>query len=240
MGQTERIVTLCWGTAWDRYGKDFTDSFERHWPKDVELVIVTDQYRFLPRAREALLSNAPGYASFMARWKDNAHAQGRESRDRKATPGERFWKHDAVKWAPQGLAPRVAMDGLVDGDVLAWFDADVETIRDVPKGWLGELLNGCDVACIQRNRQHSEIGFWAIRVNAGTRRLIEIFAGLYAVGGIFRLPEYHSAYAFDSALMSCPDLRINNLNAKNLRGHVWPNTPLARFTVHKKGKIKDQ
>lgn len=39
------------------------------------------------------------------------------------------------------------------------------------------------------------------------------------------------------ALGSVPGLKVRNLNPRG-KGHVWPNTPLAELTLHKKGKLK--
>lgn len=235
----QRVLSLCWGSAWDRYGEDFVATFAKHWPQDVDLALVTDERRGLPRGREMMLGDAPGYHAFMSRWKDDARAQGRFSRDRKAKPGVRFWKHDAVKWAPQGLCPVMGLDGLECGDILAWFDADVMTHKAVPEGWLGELLDGHDVACLQRRSQHSEIGFWAIRVSGPTRRFVNAFADYYASGRVFALDEWHSAYVFDAALKQAR-LKVRNLNPTMARGHCWPITPLAHHTTHLKGKLKPQ
>ena len=38
----QRVVSLMWGTAWDRYGKEFAKTFDRHWHKNIELQLVTD------------------------------------------------------------------------------------------------------------------------------------------------------------------------------------------------------
>jgi len=236
----QRVVTLHWGTAWERYGRECVASFKKHWPDDVELLIITDKRRRIPGARQFILRSVPGYAAFMERWADDRRANGLDSNARKQDAEGKSWKHNAVKWAPQGLAPRHALDGLENGDILAWFDGDVLTTADVPAGWLGGLLGKHDLACLQRPGQAPEIGFWAVRLNAGTRRMIDIFANIYSSGGVFKLPEQHSGFAFAHALSACPDLKIRNLNEAGGRGHVWPHSPLAEFTHHKKGKMKPQ
>lgn len=237
---TTRICTLMWGDAWRRYGRRFVETFDRHWPSDVELFIVTDAPLPTDRARQIPTFDMKGFGEFVAEYGDDPRAQGMHSRDRKAEPGKRFWKHDAVKWAPQAFAPRAAVEGMSSGDVFCWLDADVETTRDVPREWIEMLLSGHDVACLQRHRQHSEIGFWACIVSVATIQMIDRFAGLYESGDVFGLDEWHSAYAFDNALASVPDVTINNLAPEGARGHVWPMTALGRYTVHKKGKLKGQ
>ena len=234
----QRVVTLMWGTAWARYGKGFYKSFKKHWPQDVELRIVTDFPLPLGMGYQIPLQNAPGYEEFMARWEDDPRAQGYGCTDRKADPEKRFWKRDAVKWAPQGIAPASALEGMEDGDILCWLDADVVTTRPVPRAWLGKLLNGHDVACIQRGTQHPEIGFWAVRISPETLQMIRKFSDIYVSGDVFDHREWHSGYVFGKALQSMPGLTIHNLNPTLMRGHPWPRTPLAKYLIHKKGKLK--
>lgn len=235
----QRVVTLMWGTAWQRYGRKFVETFERYWPADVELYIITDKPLPTERAVQIRLDDVPGYQEFMRLHGESRVAMGYGSTDRKADPAKRFWKHDAVKWAPQGLAPRAALDGMKSGDLFCWLDADVETIAAPPKYWLNILLAGADMACLQRERQHSEIGFWVARMGKGSEAAIRRFAEIYESGDVFEYQEWHSGFIFDRALSSQPDIKIHNLSPTG-RGHVWPQSPLARYTVHKKGKIKDQ
>lgn len=236
----ERVITAMWGDAWQRYGEKFVRSFERYWHPGVELWIVTDYPLPTERAVQFPLFDVPGYADFMNQWRDHPEKQGLRSADPKARPGERFWKHDAVKWAPQALAAAVGLDGLEDGDLLAWFDADVETIEAPPLHWLNILLEGKDLATLFRDRQHPEIGYWGIRSTPATRAAIREFARIYVNGRVFDLPEWHSAYAFQHAIRAIPDARIANANPSMMRGHCWPRSRLARYTRHNKGKLKDQ
>lgn len=224
-----------WGTAWDRYGRTFADTFARYWPASVDLVIVTD--RPLPTERARQIPLCDGSAAFKARWAGDRLAEGFDSGFRKLDGDGRSWRHNAVKWAPQGFAPIAALDGMNDGDLFVWFDADVETIAPVPEGWIEGLIGNHDVACLQRPRQHSEIGFYAMRLGPRTRKVLDRFAWFYASDRVFTLEEWHSAFVWDRALESVPGLKVRNLNPRG-KGHVWPNTPLAELTLHKKGKLK--
>jgi len=243
----QRVVTLTWGVAWEWYGKEFYKTFKEHWPKEVELRIVTDFPLPIKAVFQIPLQNAPGYEEFMDRWGNDARAQGYGCTHRKAKPGKRYWKKDAVKWAPQAMAPLAGAEGLEDGDIFCWLDADVVTLKDVPPMWLDTLLARCDIACLVRKElpgveysrvQHSEIGFWAARIGPKTRRMIQKFSDIYASDDVFKHKEWHSGYIFDRALDSEPKLKINNLNRQGKVGNPWPTTQLAKYLIHKKGKLK--
>lgn len=235
-----RVVTLMWGTAWDRYGKRFYDSFCRYWPSETELFIVTDEVRGLSRAAEIELQSVPGYREFMNRWSGCSQANGYDCAPGIKTNAQGYsFKFDAVKWMPQGLAPEACLDGLNDGDILVWLDADVETIADVPADWIDSLLGSDDVAALRRFNNHTEIGFYAMRMGSGTRKVLRKFAGHYRAGTVFNLSEWHSAFVWDVALNSQPNLKVKNLNPGG-RGHVWPKSALAKYTRHDKGKRKPQ
>jgi len=238
---TIRVVTLMYGTAWERYGQRFAETFHRFWPADVDLVVVTDRQLPLPRGRQIDLSLVPGLLSFRERHASNPVANGRNVPEgMKRDENGYSWRLDAMKWMPQGLAPAAALDGLRTDDILVWMDADVETISAVPRGWVEGLLGDGDVACLQRERTHSEIGFYAVRMWAGTRDFLREFANFYTDGRVFLLRESHSAFIFDRALETSIGLTVTNLNTRGGKGHVWPFTRLAEHTVHHKGKRKDK
>lgn len=231
-----RVITLMWGTAWDRYGRKFYNTFRHHWPREMELVIFTDQR--LPIRMATQLPLGDDTDAFRKRWAKDRRANGYEHGGKVDAKGQN-WRFDAVKWAPQGIVPKYALDGMEDGDILCWLDADVETTAPVAEDWVERLLKGKDLALLKRENQHSEIGFWAIRVSAKTRALVQKFSDLYTTGDVFRLGEWHSAYVFDRAVAAVPSLTIRNL-CPGKRGYVFEVSPLAECLVHKKGKRKDQ
>ncbi len=237
----QRVITLMWGTAWERYGQKFTETFREFWPDNVELVIVTDKTLPIDWATQISLGRIPGYQFFMDECRDRPLANGIGHRRRKTSKRDGVsWKHDAVKWAPQGLCAVAGLDGMKDGDLLTWLDADVMTKASIPKGWSNVLLDGCDIACLQRADQPSEIGFWAMRVGSKTRKVIEAFNTYYADLTVFNLREWHSGFVFDAAILTVPTVTVRNLVPKGRRGNVWVHTPLNQYMWHLKGKLKDQ
>lgn len=235
---TVRVCSLTWGTAWERYGQKFAESFAKYWPHSVDLTLVSDVERKLPRGEVKPLKDIVGVTSFRFRWKDVPSANGFMTGVKVDANGY-SWRHDAVKWMPQALAPMAVLYSMHDGDIFVWMDADTETTSEVPKGWVQDLLGVCDVACLQRSGTHTEIGFYAMRVNDRTRFALERFAGFYRTDHVFKLKEHHSAYVFDRAIEDIPGLRVRNLNPGGGKGHVWPQSPLAAHISHFKGKRKD-
>lgn len=236
-----RAFTLMWGTAWERYGEVFASTFAKYWPKEVELVVVADRQLPLRRGRIADLTAIPGVGEFRHRWKDQDVANGkRPPKGSKVDENGYSWRMDSVKWMPQAMAPLAVLEDMYDGDILLWFDADVETASKVPLGWPTELLGDADVACLQRVGTHTEIGFYGIRINARTRAFLRRFAAIYATDEVFKLKQWHSAFVFDRALESISGIKVRNLNPTGAKGHVWPSSPLAEHLVHNKGKRKDK
>ncbi|MHB1086137.1 MAG: hypothetical protein ACYCZ0_00120 [Minisyncoccota bacterium] len=236
-----RAFTLCYGNAWERYGEIFANSFAKFWPEQVELVVVADRKLPLPRGRVADLLAVPGVTEFRHRWKNDDRANGRKPpAGAKVDDNGYSWRMDAVKWMPQAMAPLAVLDGMYDGDILVWFDADVETIAPVAMGWVPELLGDGDVACLQRGRVHTEIGFYAVRISARTRSFLRRFANFYATDDVFKLKQWHSAFVFDRALEEDDGIKVTNLNPDGGKGHVWVQSALQELTIHRKGKRKDQ
>lgn len=233
------IVTLMWGDAFDRYGWKFATSAQMLWPRDWQLIVVTD--REMERARFPAATifvelRTADHAAFFARWRDDDAARGI------GEGGDYRWRHDACKWFPQALAPRLALPYLLDGECMVWLDADVETLAPPPADFFAEQLAGADVAYLGRAGTHPEIGYWSALVGPSTRAMIRGFADLYLTGDVFALAEQHSAFVWAEQLRRFVMAKL--LHATDLtpggRGHVWFESPLADHFDHMKGKRKDR
>lgn len=235
---TTRVVSLMWGNAWERYGEKFAHTFAEFWPWDYELVVYADRALTLPRGEVRPLDAVPGYTKFKARWASSALASGREPiAGWKPREGYDF-RFDANKWMPQGLVPAAAFAELKSGDTMVWLDADVHTHTLVPDGLVAKLLNKSMVCHLGRAPKHSEIGFWACRVMAETRKFVTAFADTYSSYRVFSLPQWHSAWVFDYCISLQPDLKVKDLTPGG-RGHVWHQSLLGRYADHLKGARKE-
>lgn len=224
------------------YGNRFLETFDRYWPKEIALEVYVEEPMDMPRGACRLLWDIPGAIEFNAAHKDNPDSCGRIPhriwKDAERAKGYSF-RHDAQKFFKQILIPGAAAEGLNSGDILVWLDADVVTFKPVPADFVPGLLGDADVAYLGRERSHSEIGFWAIRISDKTKAFLAAMAHYYTTGSVFDLPEWHSAYVWDQA-RAAMQLRERNLCRPGARGHVWPDTKLAAYTVHNKGPRKPQ
>lgn len=237
------MIRVC--TGWSpsgriTYGNRFLQAFDRYWPSSVELQVYVEEPHPMPREACRSLWDIPGAAAFAERHRGNPAMQGREPRkgwrDREVANGYSF-KWDAFKFFKQILIPQAAAEGLADGDILVWLDGDTVTLRPVPVEFVEQLLGDREVCYLNRDRQHSEIGFWAVRINDHTKPFLARMADLYTSDRFIQLPEWHSAYVWDRA-REASRLSEQPLVRRGLRGHVWPSTPLARYLTHNKGMMR--
>lgn len=235
-----RVTTCMWGNAWRQYGENFVNRFAQFWPSEVELRIYADKSLPAKRGTVYLLDEIPGYHEFLTRWKESPLANGKASyrgswKEKDIKKGY-SWRHDAVKWMPQGITPWAASQDLSDGDILIWLDADVDTHKPVPKGWAESLLRDADVTFLGRPGRHSEIGFMGFRMPHG-RKVAQAFAEMFLDDKFHQWMEWHSAYLFDRAVDACPDVKSLSLTPEGA-GHVWMKSPLREYTIHYKGPRK--
>lgn len=234
------VCTGIWGSAWERYGRDFAESFARFWPEDVELVAYTDRTDFtLPRGELRQLSTIGGHDEFLTRFRADPVANGRQKAPHADwKPGDvrsgYSWSHDAVKWFRQGLIPEAVARTLQIPAILCWLDADVITTAPVPENWIDGLIGEAHGAYLGRD-VHSEIGFWAVRLPR-CDFMVAAFSWLYRSGAFLGQKQSHSAYIWDVA-REFADVNMRNLTP-GASGHVFPLSPLAACLEHRKGHLK--
>lgn len=230
------VVTGWSPQGWTEYGQGFLESFCRHWPQSVRLIVYAEVPVYMPRGECRLIWDIPGCREFIERHMNDARARGR-----KVAPGWKpsavqkgyNWRYDAWKWCRQGFIPLAASD---DADMLCWLDGDVITHREVPEGFIESLLpGGADLAYLGRNNTHSEIGFQLYRMPQALGMLRK-FRDYYASDEVFCLGEWHSAYVFDRAREKS-GIAAHNLTPGGT-GHVWFQSPLGKYLDHLKGARK--
>lgn len=233
------VVSGFSATGYTLYGKQFIETFHQFAPESYDLVIYTAHPVYMPRGGFVLHDMLDGARDFLARHAQNAlhcgkaPAPGWRKKDERAGYS---YRHDAVKFFWQLLYPAHTVQFLEDGDCLAWFDGDVVFKEQIPTSFIaGTLAGGHDLAYLGRVN-HSELGYWAVRVNPVTRQFLANMANFYLSDQVFNEPEWHSAYVFDYWRQRLP-LRAHDMTPGG-KGNVWDRTQLADFCTHLKGKLK--
>lgn len=238
-------ITVCTGfspAGYVEYGKRFLARFHAFWPRDVSLRFYTEEPADAPRGVCVSLWDCTGAKAFADRHRDNAAAHGLKEvpgwkpKDRDRGYSYRF---DAGKFFKQLMIPEHCAARFDDGTILAWLDADVMTLSHVPIGFIEGLIGDADLVYLGRERFHSDIGFWAVRLNSLTRAFLGELADIWRSDRVFELPEWHSAFVFDHCRRNFEAVGGNAINlTPGGRGHVWFQSPLRAYTDHLKGGRK--
>lgn len=248
------MLTVCTGwnaKGWIQYGQRFAETFDRFWDPDVRLLVYGEEPRELlgglPGSGRKWaffpLTKIPDLVRFLAQHDDPVYC----GRDR--VPSQQVWKpraiaagynwrYDAAKFSRQGFIPLDALLQCVAGDHLVWLDGDVVTHRHVGAREIEALLPADKhIAYLGRGAKHPEIGFQLYRAGPVALAFLQEFARIYTSGDLFRLREWHSAFAWHEALK-----RIGTHYAHDLTpggsGHVWHESALRQWTDHLKGDRK--
>lgn len=244
----DRGITVVTGFSkdgYEQYGRRFIETFTRHAPDNLGLVAYVAEpipipATLWPRGRYVLHSELDGVQEFVERNKNIPAHCGREPvrgwrhKDERVGYSYRF---DAVRFCWQLFYPEHAAHSLPDGHVLVWFDGDVVFHDAINTNFILHSLAKHDLAYLGR-RTHTELGFWAIRLNVTTRNFLRNLTIPYRTDRIFAdIPEWHSAVVFDWTLARS-GVSANNLTRDDA-GNVWERTELRRFSTHLKGKLKE-
>jgi len=240
MPQNRVTVVTSFGPAgYELYGKRFLDSFERHWPRTVDLVAYVEDGTRHPRAQTRMLWNVEGCTEFISRHYSDPSANGMVPAacwSRNDIGKGRSYRTNAVKFCRKPFAVRDAARR-TDAGILVWIDADVVTTAPVPADLVERVLQGRECAYLGRKNTHSECGFLAFRL-PHARNLIEDWAGAYQSDEVFRMREQHDSYVFD-VCRERGRVRSQNMTPEG-RGHVWFQSPLGQYMDHLKGEERKQ
>lgn len=247
------VVTGFHTEGWKLYGKNFLETFDKFWPPNVNMVAYAEELVPVAACTEITRRNrfelrdvfsCGGLRDFVDRNSGVAARCGREPTPRwkeKERLAGYSYRFDAVKFCKQLFYPHDAAQKLANDEILVWFDADVVTHAPVPEGFVEKLLGDADLCYLGRDGKHSEIGFYAARINFRTRFFLKQLAVTYATEDVFALAEWHSAHVFDHCLKDLvSDLGVVKNLTPGGRGNVFAQSPLAKYAEHLKGNRKYQ
>lgn len=244
-------VTVCTGwhpPGWKHYAKRFVETFDEHWPENVNLIAYAEEPVDMIRGECRSVWDIHGAKAFYDRHRHIKQHNGLEPTPRwrpkdirKLANGQAAWRWDSVRFFKQLVIPNDASLALPDNDILVWLDADIVTFADVPDGFIDTLLGGSDLCYLGRN-EGSEIGFWAVRLNGRGRKFLADLSRAYLEDWVFTLAQWHSAFVFDQVRKSGTNASLKQNNLTNGgRDHVFVSyvSPLHPYMDHLKGSRKD-
>lgn len=224
--------------GWQRYGKQFVDTFLQNWPLPL---FVFGEGQSCPREyrnrRELIwydLRDDPEHEQFVAKF---SGAEFNHPVDFNMMSVRFCHKVFAI------TSPKLPGEGW-----RTWIDADCWTTKMVEPFWLANLFpDNKALTFLGRKgfmrpgqKAYTECGF--VGYNQSFEESIWVLAkmrALYTSGRLFTLGQHnwHDSYAFDHARQSVPEPLLNNLSAHCPAGelHVWPKTVLGNFMIHNKG-----
>lgn len=256
------VVTTCNAAGYEAYGRRMVESFDRHWPAEVPLLLYYEGFEpRLPGGRivtRDLIDSSPELAAFKHRHAANPLAHGLTRRPRfrlsydlaklRFKLGEKRWgegyRWNAVRFAHKSFAIFHAA-ATTEADVLIWIDADTRFFADV--GWweIESFVPEDHFVGYLRRRIHSECGFVAYNLrHPATREMLAEFERLYTRDEMFREYEFHDSYLFDLVRKQMERKGHRSYDIAGGLGlkvpHVLINSRLGRFMDHLKGGRKEE
>jgi hypothetical protein len=242
------VITSFHQEGLNQYGQRMVNSFERHWPDDVNLIVCAENCQ--PKiARPTtkvydLMDVSANCRAFVERHRTNPLAHGQ------AGPGDVWNPKKAFRWNAVRFAYKVFSVALCANNIssgwMIWIDADTHTHSTVTKSWLDEVCpESAMISYLGRGEKyHSECGWVAYNLDhPETRNFIADFVGMYNTDSIFNEREWHDSYIWDLVRKKYQDQNVfYNLNPsyadKGLAGHPFINSKLGECMDHVKGDRK--
>jgi hypothetical protein len=245
------VVTSCSIEGWKKYGSKFLDTFDKYWPVEVPLHIVSEDnlpldFRNAPTRFFHKLDSSPTWRLFKSnnaerRWTrgDSGHARPPGlARTWKTNSGYNF-RFDAFKFSKKVFAIELVAEQVRTGRLL-WLDADTLTHSTVPVELPINLMpSAYAISCLSRVGYHSECGFVGYNLDhQQTLKFIREFSSLYHTGRVFELAEWHDSFVLDW-LRNKMLVSTYNIPHKS-KGHPFINSELGLYMDHLKGNRKDR
>lgn len=240
------VVTSYSPKGYADYGRHFLTGFDKHWPREVDLVVYTEtDDKTAPRdvTRHAVvernLLKLNEVRRFRRRHRADLQVRGQAPtpawKDKERRVGYSF-RTDAYKFFRKPMAIWDAVTHLVAGEDqwLVWIDADTRWLGPPPAGVFDKLLpDGADVTYLSRPWMHSECGWAAFRLPSSWG-FVDAWADLYRSDQFKKHKEWHDSYLFDR-VREKSGLRFVPINDEKANPHPWHASPLTGWSDHLKG-----
>ena len=219
----------------ERGGKEFLETFRKHWPKSVELLIYYEGDRLFEDEENIKwhwIEEVEGWPAWERRLNHFPILTGKVGSKYEVQLDARHWRKPFM----------VAQAFSQFGGKVFWLDADVVTFKDIPETFLDDCLPDDKVVCyLGRKGFYSETGF--IGYN-GYHELLPHFFRMYIdffkSGAIFTQPSWHDCQGFDVVrqMINRPDLFLDLAADLPENMHPFVNSVCGNYMDHMKGKRK--
>jgi hypothetical protein len=242
------VVTSFNQSGLERYGQRMIDTFEQHWPAEVDLIVCAENCT--PRTTRPntrvinLLAASEDLRNFIERHRNNPKAHGQDGPPGIFHPKKQF-KWDAVRFCYKVFSQALCADQ-IDSGWMFWLDADTVTHSPIPLHKLQMLCPGeAMISYLGRGEKyHSECGWVGYNLDKSEcRQFIKDFVNMYNRDEIFTLTEWHDSYVWDVLRKQfqgrCRFHNLNPLAQTDARaGHPFINSDLGKYMDHLKGDRK--
>lgn len=244
------VVTTFNSAGLKQYGQRMIDTFEQHWPAEVDLMACAENCQPITLRPTThiydLMQLSTPLNTFIERHRNNPQAHGL------AGPPEVFNPKKSFRWNAVRFAFKIYAISLVanytSGGWLIWLDADTCTHSNVSVADLKQLCpQTAMISYLGRGENyHSECGWVGYNLNhPQTRNFITDLTAMYNQDKIFDLLEWHDSYVWDVIRRQYQDqYQFHNLSSilpkPGRAGHPFINSELGKFMDHLKGDRKTQ
>lgn len=250
------VVTSFSPEGYEKYGYHFVKMFDKFWPKNMNLIIFTENDDHLPVILDVdnsrisvhnLLKESPSCYEFLERHKDNKIINGTEMKSghvwasKNIKEGYNF-RYDAYKFCRKPFAIEAALNHVEEG-FLFWVDADVITFRQIPISFFSEVLPQDKVlSFLGRGKNISECGFMGFNLKqfkGHSKNIIRTITSLYATDDFLNEGEWNDCFIFDAVRKVAlePEDWFDIPSTRN--SSPFNTSMLANYMDHLKGNRKD-
>lgn len=239
------VLTTFHKEGYEKYGRKCLESFARYWPREVQMIAVTENVAVdieAPNIRAVDQNEINGQlASFKSRYKGEPKANGQCPTD----PGRNSYLWDAVRFSNKVYAVTGAFKLLKNScDQLIWLDADTVTHSPIPMAFLDSIAPKDNELTAYLNRKiYPECGWVGYNMrHPMIAQFMDRFQAVYDSGEFLSWIESHDSYVFWQVMKEMEKLGAGwrPLGNDQQIGHIFINSMLGAYMDHLKGPRKDK
>jgi hypothetical protein len=237
------IVTTFNNSGWRQYGSRFAFSLDKYLPEEINVFLYYEN-----------MENPVGYSERMRflnfndccgqkQKKFENLAAPHEAKKKSVGQNSSDYTFQASRFAHKYYACEHALT-ITKTRYLIWIDADVVTLRSIPKQWFYSLVEEKKYwSRIGRGAKYPECGFmiWDL-THPQHKSYWSIMESMYDDGKCFDLPEWHDSFIWWTAekiIKKKISKEISFNLGDDLKGHAFVRGVIGEYFDHLKGERKN-